>query len=90
MKASICFTVRPFAMAAVSWEIISVARSHMRAAPKSLPVSAWATSFIKPRSPSRITVRPLADMRPLAVLTGMPFSLASASVTPTVAISGRV
>ena len=83
-------TVRPSATARVNSPIRSVARSHMSWAPSTAPLSAWYTTLMKPRSPRAMTVRPLPLIRYLPVLYGIPFSLHSASVLPTQAISGSV
>ena len=81
-------TVWWLTMAALIWLIISLACWHMRAAPRISWVSAWATSFMKQRPGSSMTVRALPNMVHLPATAGIPCSLASASVTPTTAISG--
>ena len=89
MAASSCPGVMPLAMACPSCPMMSLALGHISCAPKIAPVSAWAVTFMKHRPGSAITVRALPPMTHLPVLTGMPRSLASASVSPTAAISGR-
>ena len=84
-----CSAVRWLASACAAPPIMSLTCSHMSCAPISSRVSAWATSFMKQRPGSAMTVLALLNMTCLPTLTGIPFSLASASVRPTTAISGR-
>ena len=85
---SSCPTVRPFTRAALSWLMMSLACWHINCAPMRRPVSRSATSFMKQRPGSSMTVRALPNMVHLPDTALMPCSLASASVRPTTAISG--
>ena len=74
----------------LSWEIMSLACWHMSCAPISSCVSVRATSFMKQRPGSSMMVRALLNRVHLPDTAGMPCSLASASVSPTTAISGAL
>ena len=84
-----CSTVMWLAMAWLIWLIMSVLCSHMSWAPMISRVSVRATTFMKQRPGSAIMVLALLNMTHLPALAGIPASLASASVRPTAAISGR-
>ena len=75
-------------MAALIWLMMSLACWHISCAPMRRPVSRSATSFMKQRPGSSMTVRALPNMVHLPDTALMPCSLASASVRPTTAISG--